>query len=435
MAMSRSFGATPLTTRSPIAIRPPEISSSPAIIRRSVDLPQPEGPTSTQNSPSSTPTSTPCTTSVEPKLLRTAIRVTDAMRVLDLPGRRVFGKISGGEGRLAAPTVAVKGIRMKERFSIDRASFPGPVVVTGAGGCIGSWVLALLVRAGVPACALDLSEDKRRPRLLIDEADLEKIRWRTGDISESRVIVEALEALRPCAVIHLAALQVPFCKADPVAGAKVNVVGTVNVFEAARRLGIRRIAYASSIAAYGAMDEGHGAMHTLYGAYKYCDEQIAKVYSEDWNVASVGIRPGVVYGVGRDQGLTSKTTFAILAAAAGRPYEVPFSGGVSWLYAGEVASAFIHAVSHERKGAPVFDMNGVYAPVEEGLSILRQLAPSAAITSSGQPLAFPMHLPDEPLRAQLGNYGNMPLAEGIRETYEAFRSLIGRGLVSMPESA
>src|SRR5438128_528349 len=155
---------------------------------------------------------------------------------------------------------------MKERFSIDRANFPGPVLVTGAGGCVGGWVLARLVRAGVPACALDLSEDKRRPRLLIDEADLQKIAWRTGDVSESRVIVEALEALRPCAVIHLAALQVPFCKADPVAGAKVNVVGTVNVFEAARRLGIRRIAYASSIAAYGAMDEGHGAMHTLYGA-------------------------------------------------------------------------------------------------------------------------------------------------------------------------
>src|SRR2546421_3189993 len=141
---------------------------------------------------------------------------------------------------------------MKERFSIDRADFSGPVLVTGAGGCIGSWVLALLVRAGVPACALDLSEDKRRPRLLIAESDLEKIAWRTGDISESKTVVQVFETVRPCAVIHLAALQVPFCKADPVAGAKVNVVGTVNVFEAARRLGIGRIAYASSIAAYGA---------------------------------------------------------------------------------------------------------------------------------------------------------------------------------------
>jgi nucleoside-diphosphate-sugar epimerase len=322
-----------------------------------------------------------------------------------------------------------------ERFAVDRASFPGPVLVTGAGGCIGSWVLALLARAGVPACALDLTEDKRRPRLLIAEGDLEKIAWRTGDIADGAAIVRILESVRPCAVIHLAALQVPFCKADPIAGAKVNVVGTVNVFEAARRLGIRRLAYASSIAAYGAMDEGHGAMHTLYGAYKYCDEQIAKVYSEDWGVHSLGIRPGVVYGVGRDQGLTSKTTFAILAAAAGKPYEVPFSGGVSWLYAGEVASAFIHAVARERSGAPVFDMNGVYAPVEEGLAMLRKLAPSAAITSSGRALAFPMHLPDTPLREYLGDYGGMPLAEGIRETYEAFRSLIRRGMLSMPEAA
>ena len=324
---------------------------------------------------------------------------------------------------------------MPDRFSVDRANFPGPVLVTGAGGCIGSWVLALLARAGVPACALDLTEDERRPRLLIEERELEKIRWRTGDISDFETVVRTLEAVRPCAIIHLAALQVPFCKADPVAGAKVNVVGTVNVFEAARRLGIRRLAYASSIAAYGAMDEGHGAMHTLYGAYKYCDEQIAKVYSEDWGVHSLGIRPGVVYGVGRDQGLTSKTTVAILAAAAGKPYEVPFSGGVSWLYAGEVASAFIHAVARERPGAPVFDMNGVYAPVEEGLVMLKKLAPSAAITASGQPLAFPMHLPDKPLRDFLGDYGEMPLAEGIRETYVAFRSLIRRGMLSMPEAA
>ena len=308
-------------------------------------------------------------------------------------------------------------------------------MVTGAGGCIGSWVLALLARAGVPACALDLSEDERRPRLLMSEDELKKVQWRTGDISDTAAVLQILEAVRPSAIIHLAALQVPFCKADPVAGAKVNVVGTVNIFEAARRLGIKRLAYASSIAAYGAMDEGHGAMHTLYGAYKYCDEQIAKVYSQDWGIHSVGIRPGVVYGVGRDQGLTSKTTFAILAAAAGKPYEVPFSGGVSWLYAGEVASAFVHAVSRERAGAPVFDMNGVYAPVEEGLRILKQLAPSAAVTSSGQPLAFPMHLPDEPLRSYLGDYGRIALAEGIRETYEAFRSLIGRGMLSMPEAA
>ena len=321
---------------------------------------------------------------------------------------------------------------MSKQFLVDRTNFPGPVLVTGAGGCIGSWVLSQLASAGVPACAFDLTDNRTRPRLLIPEHELATIQWRTGDIADTAAVIQTLEAIKPCAIIHLAALQVPFCKADPIAGAKVNVVGTVNIFEAARKLGIKRLAYASSVAAHGAIEEGLKTMRTLYGAYKYCDEQIARVYSEDWGVHSVGIRPGVVYGVGRDQGLTSTTTVAILAAAAGKSYTVPFAGGVSWLYGAEVASAFIRAVAQERTGAPVFEMNGVYAPVEEGLRILKDIAPAASITCTGQPLAFPMHLPDTPLRDFIGAYGTMPLADGIRETFGAFKSLLARGLVSAP---
>jgi len=319
---------------------------------------------------------------------------------------------------------------MLDRFPIDRKAFDGPVLVTGAGGCIGSWVVALLARAGVQVAAFDLSTDTRRPKLLMSDAELASVRWLTGDIADATAVRGALEAVKPAAVIHLAALQVPFCKADPILGAKVNVVGTVNVFEGARQLGIRRLTYASSVAAHGAMEEGEGVMSTLYGAYKYCNEQTAKVYAQDWGVASVGIRPGVVYGVGRDQGLTSKTTFAILAAAAGKPYDVPFRGGVSWLHAGEVASAFIQGVSQERAGAPVFDMNGAYVSVEDGLGLIRAVAPAAALTCSGAPLAFPMDLPDTALRDYLGDYGEVALADGIRETYAAFRGLLDRGLVS-----
>jgi nucleoside-diphosphate-sugar epimerase len=221
---------------------------------------------------------------------------------------------------------------------------------------------------------------------------------------------------------------VPFCKADPGAGAKVNVVGTVNVFEAARRHGIQRVSYASSIAAHGAM-EGHGTLPTLYGAYKHCNEQTAKVYSQDWGVHSVGLRPGVVYGVGRDQGLTSKTTVAILAAAAGKPYDIPFRGAVSWLHAGEVASAFLKAVSRPGTGAPVFDINGVASTVESSLELLKKVAPAASITYSGAPLPFPMDLSDAPVRGHLGDYGSVPLEAGIRGTYEAFRRLLDRGLI------
>jgi nucleoside-diphosphate-sugar epimerase len=326
---------------------------------------------------------------------------------------------------------------MFDFFPINRSDFDGRVLITGAGGCIGSWALALLTRAGVPVSAFDLSEDMRRPTLLMSSAELSKIQWLRGDITDAETVTRAARATDARAIIHLAALQVPFCKADPVAGARVNVVGTVNVLEAARKLGIKRVAYASSIAAHGAIESrsaqgtgpSHGTLPTLYGAFKHCNEQTAKVYSQDWGVHSVGLRPGVVYGVGRDQGLTSKTTVAILAAAANIPYTVPFRGPVSWLHAGEVASAFIRAVSKERSGAPVFDINGVSTTVEHSLALLEKVAPTMQVSWSGAALPFPMDLSDEPVRAYLGNYGSVPLETGIKATYEAFQTLLAKGVI------
>ena len=319
---------------------------------------------------------------------------------------------------------------MFEHFPISAKDFDGPVLVTGAGGCIGSWTLALLDHAGVKVHAFDLQVDQRRPSLLMDAAALQRITWHAGDIADTQAVKSVVSQSGACAIIHLAALQVPFCRADPVAGALVNVVGTVNVFEAAKACGVSRVTYASSVAAYGALDNG-GAMSTLYGAYKYCNEQTAKVYSEENQLHSVGIRPGVVYGVGRDQGMTSKTTVAILAAAAGQPYDIPFSGDVSWLYAGEVASAFIRSVSVERTEATVFDQNGQYAKVDEGLAMLRQLAPEAKVQITGSPLPFPMNHSDDPLRAYIGDYGRMPLQEGIAFTYKRFQHLISQGLIDV----
>jgi nucleoside-diphosphate-sugar epimerase len=318
------------------------------------------------------------------------------------------------------------------RFPVDQASFDGPVLVTGAGGCIGSWTLALLSNAGVPAVAFDLSHDQRRPRLLMTDAQLAGIPWVTGDIADTAAVAGAVARHDVRAIIHLAALQVPFCKADPVAGARANVVGTVNVLEAARHHRLKRVAYASSIAAHSFLP-GAPWLATLYGAYKLCDEMIARTYAEDWGVPSVGIRPGVVYGVGRDQGLTSKTTVAILAAAAERPYTVPFSGAVSALHAGEVASAFIKAVSEDRDGAQVFDLNGRATTVAAWVDVVRALAPRAQLDIAGDPLPFPAELSDEPIREYLGDYGPVPLEEGIEATYAAFRRLLAAGALS-PEA-
>src|SRR5205085_8807974 len=82
MAMSRSLGWTLLTTRSPIEIVPEVMVSSPASNRSRVDLPQPDGPTSTTNAPSSIGTVTPCRTSNPPTGLRTSLICTDAIHSL-----------------------------------------------------------------------------------------------------------------------------------------------------------------------------------------------------------------------------------------------------------------------------------------------------------------------------------------------------------------
>ena len=305
----------------------------------------------------------------------------------------------------------------------------GPVLVTGAGGCIGSWVAALLVKENIPVVAFDLSQDTRRLKLLIDDSEIEKIKWITSDITDTKNVNKAIKDSNIQSIIHLAALQVPFCAADPINGAKVNVVGTVNIFEAVRKYHIKNLVYASSVAAHGLISKDMH-MPTLYGAYKLCDENIAHVYHQDWGVPSIGFRPGIAYGVGRDQGMTSKTTFAILAAASNQSYTIPFSGPISALHVREVASALITAASKNHDASPIFDMNGICTTVEDWVNILKKIEPKTKIIIEGKAMQFPFETSDEPLRQYIGNYEQVNLENGIQETFDSFKSLLSKGMIS-----
>jgi len=321
---------------------------------------------------------------------------------------------------------------LTDPFLTDPAPFDGPVLVTGAGGCIGAWALAILARSGVPAVGFDLRDDRRRPALLLGEEAAARLAWETGDIADAPRLGEIARNHGIRAIIHLAGLQVPFCKATPAVGARVNVEGTINVLETARALGLKRLAYASSGAALG-MPPGGDVIATLYGAYKLANEYTAKVYHLDWGVPSVGIRPNVVYGVGRDQGLSSRFTVAVAYAVLGEACEVPYTGPMSWLHAGEAAAAFIAAVSRDRQAAEVFDLNGSYETIETGLEILEGLIPQNRITAAGGPLAIPLHMSDDAIRQHLGDYPSMPLREGLEATVRAFRLLQAEGRLS-PEA-
>ena len=311
---------------------------------------------------------------------------------------------------------------LTDPFLTDPGQFDGPVLVTGAAGCIGSWAAAILARSGIPVIAADVSENRGRAELIIGPDEAAELPWAALDVTDGNAVADLVKSRGVCAIIHLAGLQVPFCAASPAMGARVNVEGTVNIFQAAREAGIKRVAYASSTAVH-AFPPGRGFKETLYGAYKTANEQTAYVYWEDWQVPSVGIRPNVVYGLGRDQGMSSLTTAAIHAAALDVPFEIPYTGPYSWLYAGEAAAAFVSAVSVPGGSAQVFDLNGRCVTVERGIEIVKGLDSAAQITAAGAPFPFPPDLDESPIHSGLPSYPLVSVEDGIEFTLQAFRQL------------
>ena len=132
---------------------------------------------------------------------------------------------------------------------------PETYFITGAQGCIGSWIVKALTERGDQPVVFDRSDDSRRLSAIMDEDDVRQVRFVTGDITDGSAVLSALSESNARRVIHLAGLQVPTCKVDPIAGALVNVAGTLNVFEAARKIGLKSIVYASSAAVYGMNDD------------------------------------------------------------------------------------------------------------------------------------------------------------------------------------
>src|SRR5215210_8600022 len=105
-------------------------------------------------------------------------------------------------------------------------------LVTGAMGCIGAWVLKHLVAYGERAAAFDLSTDRHRLDWVMTSDEQAAITFVQGDLTDTGQVKEVFKAHEVTHVVHLAALQVPFCRANPVLGSQVNVTGTVNIFEA-----------------------------------------------------------------------------------------------------------------------------------------------------------------------------------------------------------
>ena len=299
--------------------------------------------------------------------------------------------------------------------------------ITGAQGCIGSWIVKALIERGDAAVVFDRSEDKRRLNAIMEPAEVERVRFIAGDITDVSAIRAALEASGAQRVIHLAGLQVPTCQADPVAGAFVNVIGTLNVFESAKAIGVERVVYASSAAVFGAADaetpvdeSAPTEPTTHYGVFKRTNEGNARVYFGGHGLSSVGLRPLTVYGVNRDTGLTSEPTKAMKAAVLGVPFHIRFSGATDFQFVRDTAAAFIACADRAPAGAHVFNLHGETVEVKRIAEVINQNVGRGLVSFSGVPIPIAPALDDTAIRSVIGDLPSTPLEVGIAETMRRF---------------
>jgi len=308
-------------------------------------------------------------------------------------------------------------------------------LVTGAFGCIGAWVVRALLADGEPPVLFDLGDDPWRLRMIAGSDVASRLTIVRGDISDLAAVRRVVADHGVRHIIHLAAWQVPLCRQDPPGGARVNVVGTANVFEAARASGhVERVVYASSAAVFGppscyppgpVADDAVLRPATHYGVYKVANEETARVYWDEHGMPSMGFRPLTVYGPGRDFGLTADPTLALKAAVLGRKFQIRWGGATDLIYTADVARALLAAVHSPLVGARVYNLHGASAAIGDVVRLLEGSWPSARglITHVEQAIPFPSELDDARYQRDLGPHRALGLAEGVGKTLEEFARL------------
>jgi nucleoside-diphosphate-sugar epimerase len=309
------------------------------------------------------------------------------------------------------------------------------VLVTGANGCIGAWIVKQLLDRQIDALIYDLDPDPARLKKIAGAGPLRRLSIEQGRIEDTERVKALVKDGGVTHVVHLAAVLMPFCQQNPVAGGLVNVIGTLNVFEAARDAGRPvRVVYASSSAVWGPeeayedrkLTEADYLMPaTHYGVFKQANEGNARVFFATNGISSVGLRPWAVYGFGRDAGLTADPSLALKALAKGEPFHIRLSGRMDMQYVEDVAAIFIECLLSPKEGAHSFNLAGHLIDMSELVALYERVRPGAAklITNGGVVVQVAKRMDDTALRGYLGTVPETPLEDGVRKTLDLFERL------------
>jgi nucleoside-diphosphate-sugar epimerase len=309
------------------------------------------------------------------------------------------------------------------------------ILVTGAQGCIGAWTVKALLERRLDVVTYDLDPRPRRLQLIAPPEQVGRLAIRVGNIDDTTRVKALVKDEGITHIVHLAAQLMPFCQANPVAGAMANVIGTLNVFEAARDAGRAvRVVYASSSAVWGP-EEAYGSgklseadalkPSTQYGVFKQANEGNARSFYMTNGISSIGLRPWTVYGVGRDAGLTADPTLAMKALALGQPFQIRLTGHMDLQYVEDVAESFVRCLLSPLEGARVFNLEGTVVTMEDFIQELERQRPGASklITASGPQVPVAYRMDGSGLRNQVPDIPQTLLEKGILKTLDLFAQL------------
>lgn len=306
------------------------------------------------------------------------------------------------------------------------------VLVTGGGGFIGAWVLRELLSHGARPVALDMRRNDERLRRVLG-AGAAKVAFVEGALLDRELLRRTADEHRVSRIVHLAALLTPDCQQHPFAGCEVNVLGSVAVFELARACAgrIAGVSYASSYAVYGpeADDAALGLSSAdnrpplFYGAFKLAVDLIAEQYWRHFSIASVGVRPHVVYGPERTVGLTAGPSLAARAAALGEAYTINYTGRVGYDYVEDVARAFARSALETPPGWSVVDLPSQLASTEEFVGVIDRVVPGSGAGLKVDGAAIPSNTPPRPryISDLFSDWRHTSLEDGVRATVEFYR--------------
>ncbi len=314
------------------------------------------------------------------------------------------------------------------------------VLITGGYGFLGSWIVKDLFAGGHSIFLYDIKQDAERLEVVLNKDIISQTTFCEGNVTDQDRLIRTIREHGITHIIHLAGLQVPTCRANPVLGAQVNVMGTLAIFEAYKecRNQVKRVVYASSAAVFGPpadypegplSDEVRLSPSTNYGFYKICNEGNAKVYFLDHGMTSIGLRPWTVYGVGRDVGMTSEPTKAMKCMALHKPYHITYGGFQDLQYVADVARVFAHSLDVLFEGAKSYNLRGDVVDLQTLHQVFEKLEPEASklITFGDRQIQIAYNLSDDALQKEIGPLPKTTLSEGIFRTIKKFRKLEAEG--------